>query len=61
MISFRHAGLAITLKAARLQKDLAQVLVVSSGRNTPQDIDYVVNGILRICKEVDPHCWLPKE
>jgi len=60
-ISFRHAGLAITLKVARLQKDLAQVLVVSSGRNTPQDIDYVVNGILRICKEVDAHCWLPKE
>lgn len=57
-ISFRHASLAITIKVARLQDDLAQILVVSSGRNTPQDTDYVVNGILRICKEAGAHCWL---
>ena len=60
-ISFKHAGLAITIKVARLQDDLAQVLVVSSGRNTPEDTDYVLNGILRICKEVDAHCWLSNE
>ena len=60
-ISFRHAGLAITIKVVRLQDDLTQILVVSSGRNTPQDTDYVVNGILRICKEVGTHCWLPSE
>jgi hypothetical protein len=60
-ISFKHGGLAITIKVARLQDDLTQVLVVSSGRNTPQDTDYVVNGILRICKEAGAHCWLPNE
>ena len=60
-ISFRHGGLAITIKVARLQDDLAQILVVSSGRNTPQDTDYVVNGILRICKEVGAHCWPSNE
>jgi len=60
-ISFRRGGLAITIKVARLQDDLAQVLVVSSGRNTPQDTDYVVNGILRICKEVGAQCWRPNE
>ena len=60
-ISFRHAGLAITIKVVRLQDDLTQVLVVSSGRNSPQDTDYAVNGILRICKEVGAQCWLPNE
>jgi hypothetical protein len=60
-ISFRHGGLAITIKVARLQDDLAQILVVSSGRNTPQDTDYVVNGILRVCKEMGAHCWLPNK
>ncbi|MDZ7697526.1 MAG: hypothetical protein U5R49_11590 [Deltaproteobacteria bacterium] len=59
-ISFRHDGLAITLKVARLQKDLAQILVVSSGDNTPQDTDYVVNGILHVCNEAGAHCWLPR-
>ncbi len=60
-ISFKHGGLAITIKAVCLQDDLTQVLVVSSGRNTPKDTRYVVNGILRICKEVGAHCWLPNE
>ncbi len=60
-ISFKHGGLGITIKVARLQDDLTQVLIVSSGRNTPQDIDYVVNGILRICKEVGAHCWPSNE
>ncbi len=60
-LSFRHDGLAITLKVARLQKDLAQILVVSSGNNTPRDTEYVVNGILRVCNEVGAHCWLPRE
>ena len=60
-ISFKHGGLGITIKVARLQDDLTQVLIVSSGRNTPQDIVYVVNGILRICKEVGAHCWPSNE
>jgi len=60
-LSFKHSGLAITLKVARLQDDVAQILVVSSGKNTSQDTDYVVNGILRVCKEVGAHCWLPNE
>ncbi|MFO7599428.1 MAG: hypothetical protein R6X27_06415 [Candidatus Desulfacyla sp.] len=60
-ISFRHGDRAITLKVARLQDDLAQILVVSSGGNTQQDTDYVVNGILRICKEVGAHCWTGNE
>jgi hypothetical protein len=60
-ISFRHDGLAISLKVERLQDDLAQILVVSSGGNTQQDATYVVNGILRICKEVGAHCWTPNE
>ena len=60
-LSFRHGDRAITLKVARLQDDLTQILVVSSGGNTPQDTDYVVNGILRICKEVGAHCWVPNE
>ncbi len=60
-ISFRHGDQAISIKVVRLQDDLTQVLVVSSGNNTPRDTDYVVNGILRICKEVDAHCWVPKE
>ena len=60
-ISSRHGDLAVTIKVVRLQDDLAQVLVVSSGRNTPEDTDYVVNGILRVCKEVGAHCWLPNE
>jgi len=60
-ISFRHGGKAITLKVARLQDDLAQILVVSSGGDKPQDTTYVVNGICRICKEVGVHCWTPNE
>jgi hypothetical protein len=56
-LSFRHGGRVITFKVERLQDDLAQILVVSSGGNTPEDADYVVNGILRICKEVGAHCW----
>lgn len=60
-LSFKHGGRAITLKVERLQDDLAQILVVSSGGDTPQDADYVVNGILRICKEVGAHCWTSDE
>jgi hypothetical protein len=60
-ISFRHGDRAITLKVARLQDDLTQILVVSSGGNSPQDTTYVVDGILRICKEVGANCWLPNE
>lgn len=60
-ISFRHGGRAVSLKVARLQDDLAQILVVSSGGNTQQDTDYVVNGILRICKEAGAHCWTENE
>jgi len=60
-ISFRHDGMAITLKVEQLQDDLAQILVVSSGGNTPQDTTYVVNGILRICKEVGVHCSTSNE
>jgi hypothetical protein len=60
-LSFRHGGRAISLKVTRLQDDLAQILVVSSGGNTQQDTDYVVNGILRICKEVGAHCWTPTQ
>ncbi len=60
-LSFKHNGLAITLKVMRVQDNVAQILVVSSGKNTRQDSDYVVNGILRICKEVGAHCRLPNE
>lgn len=60
-LSFRHGGRAISLKVERLQEDLAQILVVSSGGTTPQDTGYVVSGILRICKEVGAHCWTPNE
>ena len=60
-ISFKHNGLAITLKVACIQDDLAQILVVSSGNNATQDTDYAVNGILRVCKEVGAHCRLPNE
>jgi hypothetical protein len=60
-ISFRHGDRAITLKVARLQDDLTQILVVSSGGNSPQDTTYVVDGILRICKEVGANCWVPNE
>lgn len=56
-ISFKHGSLAISLKVARLQDDLAQILVVSSGGNTKQDTTYVINGILHICEEVGAHCW----
>lgn len=56
-ISFKHGGRAISLKVERLQDDLAQILVVSSGGNTKQDTTYVINGILNICKEVGAHCW----
>jgi len=61
VISFRHGDRAITLKVARLQDDLTQILVVSSGGDTPQDTTYVVDGILRICKEVGAHCWTPND
>jgi len=60
-LSFKHRSLAITLKVSRLQDNVAQILVVSSGNDTSQDTDYVVNGILRVCKEVGAHCWLPDE
>ena len=60
-ISFRHDGRAITLKVARLQDDLTQILVVSSGGDTPQDTTYVVDGILRICKEVGADCRTSNE
>jgi len=60
-ISFKHGSLAISLKVARLQEDLAQILVVSSGGNTPQETSYAISGILRICQEVGAHCWQGKD
>lgn len=60
-ISFKHSGQAITLKVAPLQEGLTQILVVSSGEETPQDTSYAVNGILRICKEVGANCWTQNE
>jgi hypothetical protein len=60
-ISFKHSGQAITLKVASLQEGLTQILVVSSGEDTPQDTSYAVNGILRICKEVGANCWTQNE
>ena len=60
-ISFKHNGFDITLKVARLQEDLAQILVVSSGNNTTQDTDYAVKGILRVCREVRASCRLSNE
>ncbi|MEJ2585994.1 MAG: hypothetical protein P8165_00110 [Deltaproteobacteria bacterium] len=60
-LSFTHNGLAITLKVIRLQDDVAQILVVSSGNNTQQDTNYAVNGILKVCKAVGAHCWLPED
>ena len=59
IISFEHNGLAITLKVACIQDNLAQILVVASGNNATQDTDYAVNGILRVCKEIGAHCPLP--
>ncbi|MBW1781319.1 MAG: hypothetical protein JRL30_11340 [Deltaproteobacteria bacterium] len=56
-ISFRRDNQAITLKVARLQDDLTQILVVSSGGDGRQDPTFVVNGICQICKEVGVHCW----
>jgi hypothetical protein len=55
-ISFRHDGQAITLKVSRLQDDLAQILVLASGWDGQPDTSYVINGILRICKEMGVHC-----
>jgi len=60
-VSFRRADRTISLKVGRLQDDLAQILVVSSGGDQPQDAAYVVNGILAICKEMGAHCWTPNE
>ena len=57
----KHNGLAITLKVACIQDNLAQILVVASGNNATQDTDYAVNGILRVCKEIGAHCRLPNE
>ncbi len=60
-ISFKHGGQTITLKVARLQADLAQILVLSSGGDSPQNTTFVINGILRICSEVGVHCSVCKE
>lgn len=60
-ISFNHGGLAISLKVERVQDDLTQILVVSSGKNTPDDTSFVVDGILQVCKKTGAHCWLPNK
>jgi hypothetical protein len=55
-VSFKYKGQTVTLKVARLQDDLAQILVLSSGWDGQADSSYVIDGILRICKEFGVHC-----
>ena len=60
-ISFKHNGRTISLKVARLQDDLAQILVLSAGGTDPQNTTFIIDGILRICKEVGVHCSVCKD
>jgi hypothetical protein len=61
-IEFSDGKLSAGMQINRLEDDLCQLLIVSTG--TPGKTDptsLVLNGVLRVCKEMGVHCQVADE
>jgi hypothetical protein len=61
-IEFSDGRLTAGMQISRLEDNLCQILVVSTGTaGKPDATSLVLNGIFRVCKEMGVHCQLADE
>jgi hypothetical protein len=58
-LEFSDGKLSAGLQINRIEDNLCQLLIVSAGTQGKADAtSLVVNGVLRVCKEMGVHCQL---
>jgi hypothetical protein len=61
-LEFSDGKLSAGMQINRLEDDLCQLLIVSTGTSGKTDpTSLVLNGVLRVCKEMGVHCQVADE